>query len=65
MKEKFQELLNECKTLVSTSKFYKEAKVLQHDPRFKNLDEKTREETFQDHIDDIYARERETKKNER
>jgi hypothetical protein len=31
------------------------------DPRFKNVDEKDREEIFQDYLDDLFNRERDEK----
>lgn len=35
---------------------------MQNDPRFKNVDEKDREEIFQDYIDEIMNKEREEKR---
>jgi len=40
------ELLKEQKTLNSLSKYYQAARPLLGDPRFKNCDEKDREEIF-------------------
>lgn len=56
------ELLKETKGLNSLSKFYIAAKGFQSDPRFKNVDEKDREEIFQDYIDEIMTKERDEKR---
>lgn len=46
-KEAFVQLLEESrKYLNGTSKFFQVAKILSHDSRFKNIDEKDREELF-------------------
>jgi hypothetical protein len=38
------------------------ARSLQNDPRFKNVDEKDREEIFQDYLDELMNKEREEKR---
>lgn len=52
-------MLKEQKTLHSLSKYYQAAKVLASDPRFKNTDEKDREDIFQDYLDELFNKERE------
>eukprot|EP00347_Sterkiella_histriomuscorum_P007645 403348123 len=61
-KEGFLELLGETKNLNSLSKFYIAAKQFQSDSRFKSVEEKDREEIFQDYIDEIMTKEREEKR---
>jgi hypothetical protein len=43
--------------LTGLSKFFTAAKVLGTDSRFKNIEEKDREEIFQDHIDALFNKE--------
>jgi len=52
-------LLKEQKHLKPESKFYNASKVLATDPRFKNVDEKDREEIFQDFIDQLWQQQKE------
>lgn len=58
-REAFVEMLKEHKALNSLSKYYQVARVLQSDPRFKNTEEKDREEIFQDFLDELFNKERE------
>ena len=50
------------KYLNGLSKFFTVAKVMSHDSRFKNIDEKDREEIFQEHIDNLLSKEIEDKR---
>ncbi len=59
------ELLHESKHLTALSKYYQVVRTLQPDPRFKVVDEKDREEIFQDFLDDLMNKEREDKKDSR
>jgi hypothetical protein len=44
------------------SKFYQVARFMSVDSRFKNIEERDREELFQDFIDELLNKEREDKK---
>ncbi len=44
------------------SKYYQMARILSVDPRFKNVEEKDREEIFQEYVDEILNKEIEDRK---
>jgi FF domain len=44
------------------SKFFHVARMIGGDTRFKNIDEKDREELFQDYVDDLLKKETEQKR---
>lgn len=50
--------------LTGQSKFFQVARLIGGDTRFKNIDEKDREELFQQYVDDLLAKEMEDKKQE-
>jgi len=50
------------KNLNGMSKFYQVARFMSVDSRFKNIEERDREELFQDFIDELLNKEREDKK---
>jgi hypothetical protein len=54
------ELLKEQKHLHSLCKYYQLIKTISIDSRFKNVDEKDREDIFQDYLDDLMVEERES-----
>ena len=58
MRDEFISMLQESKLLNSASKYYESAKYFITDSRFNALDEKTREEIFQDYLDDLEKEER-------
>lgn len=58
LRDEFIEMLKENNLLSSASKYYDSAKYFFSDPRFSGLDEKTREEIFQDYLDDLEKEER-------
>ena len=59
------ELLKEQKHLHSLSKYYQVARQLQTDSRYKNIEEKDREEIFQDYLDELMNKEREERRDQR
>ena len=55
-------LEDQRKNLSGLSKFYQVARFMSVDSRFKNIEEKDREEIFQEFIDKLLEREREDKR---
>jgi hypothetical protein len=52
-------MLEERHLLNSDSKYYKVFQLFMNDPRWKALEDREREQTFQDFLDDLYEKERE------
>lgn len=62
-KEEFFKMLEEFRINTSDKKFWQVASALVNDPRWKAIpEEKERENLFQDHLDKLYAQERENMK---
>jgi hypothetical protein len=62
-KEAYLQLLNERRGKMNgRSKYYQMARILSVDPRFKNVEEKDREEIFQEYVDEILNKEIEDRK---
>ena len=55
-------MLEACKTLTSDSKYYKVYPIFVNDPRWKALDERERENLFQNYLDELYDKEKEEKR---
>ena len=55
-------MLKEQKHLHALSKYYQVAKTLQSESRYKGVDEKDREEIFQEYLDELMNKEREEKR---
>ena len=59
VKDAFYKMLDSSGIVNSDSKFYKTAHMFVHDPRWKAVDERDRENMFQDYLDDCYTHEKE------
>lgn len=64
-RENFMRMLEDHKSLNSDSKFYKTAHMFINDPRYKALDERDRENCFQDYLDKLYDQEKEAKRQQK
>lgn len=65
-KEAFLQLLDERRGKMNgQSKYYQMARVLAYDSRFKNVEEKDREEIFQEYVDELLNKEIEEKRLEK
>jgi FF domain. len=58
-------MLEEKGILSSDSKFYKVAHHFVNDPRWKALEDRDRENIFQDYLDDLFQKEKEEKRQKR
>lgn len=58
-------MLKEVKGLDSNSKYHKISHMFLLDPRFKILEERDKENVFQDYMDDLYSSEKETQRQQR
>lgn len=52
-------MLEEKNVLTSDSKYYKVFHLFMNDLRWKALDDREREQTFQEYLDDLYEKEKE------
>lgn len=64
-KENFMRMLDSSGILKPESKYYRTSHFFQGDPRWRILDEKEREELFQDYLDELEKRDIEKAKNQR
>ena len=64
-RDNFMKMLEENKTLTSDAKFYKTAQLFMNDGRFKALDDRDRENHFQDYLDKLYDQEKELKRQQK
>jgi pre-mRNA-processing factor 40 len=62
LRVKFRQMLEEEETLTSETKFSKVIMKFCHDERWRGIDEREREELYQDYIDDLEKREAEEKR---
>ena len=51
-------MLEEKGALDSDSKYYKVFHLFMNDPRWKALEDREREQTFQEHLDDLFEKEK-------
>ena len=58
-------MLTDIKGLDSNSKYYKISHMFILDPRFKILEERDKENVFQDYMDDLYSKEKEEQRVQR
>ena len=49
----------------SLSKYYQVSRQMHMDPRFKNIEDKDREDIFQDFLDDLEKQEKEDRRDQR
>lgn len=61
-KDNFRQMLEEKKILTSDSKFHKVAHVFMNDYRWKALEDKDRENIFQDYLDELFENEKQEKR---
>ena len=64
-RENFMKMLDENKTFNSDAKFHKTAHLFANDPRYKALEERDRENCFQDYLDKLYDQEKEAKRQQK
>ena len=58
-------MLEACEQLSSDSKFHKVAHLFIHDARWKAVEERDRENIFQDYLDESYNKEKEDHRNKK
>ena len=63
IKDKFIQMLSEAKWLKTSSTFFEASKLFLTDSRYQNLDERDREDIFQDYLDELEKKEKEQIRN--